>query len=662
MKRKSLHQLAALFLSGTMLFSSCGANPSAETTPSTQINTEVTSEVQTSTHTVDKSVYMDASAAITDRISALLSQMTLEEKVGQMVQAEQAGLSLSDVTTYGIGSVLSGGGSAPSTGNSISDWQAHVNELKSAALETRLGIPLIYGIDAVHGNNNIYGATLFPHNIGLGAANDAKLMEEIGEIVASEVRAAGVQWTFAPTLGNPQDVTWGRTYECFSERTEDIAPLAYAYINGIQGTFTEGSYMDPYHVIACAKHYIGEGYTADGINQGNVDMTIEEFDTLLSSGVLDPYTAAIDANVLTVMASYNSVNGVKCHENKHLLTGVLKEQLGFKGFVVSDYNAIGQTSGATYKDQVEICVNAGIDMFMEPYAWKDCMEALLALVEEGRVTEERINDAVSRILLVKFTSGMFEEEIGDEVDTNCLNDFGCDAHREVARRAVRQSMVLLKNNSMGKETAIEKIATAKNISVSGLKAYDIGSQCGGWTISWQGQSGKITKGTTIIEGLAALRAEDVSLTHSADGTLAEDTDAVIAVFGETPYAETDGDRTGSTLNISANDITMLDGLRENISSLPDEVPVIGIIIAGRPINITEYENMFDAIIMAWLPGTEGAGIADILLGDYDFSGTLKYTWMKDMNDIDKKDSCDESLILYPYGTGLNKAGEQLSAN
>lgn len=664
MKRKSLTKLAALFLTGAMLLSACG-NSVAENQPVS--STENSATVETSTEAtadaspaeLDKSAYMDTSKPIEERVAALLSQMTLEEKVGQMVQAEQMSITPDEVTEYAVGSVLSGGGSCPSTGNNAINWQDRVNELKSAALNTRLGIPLIYGVDAVHGNNNVFGATVFPHNIGLGAANDPELMEEIGAVVASEVRAIAVQWTFCPTLGDPQNIRWGRSYECFSERTSDIAPLAYSYIQGIQGSIADGEYMDPKRVIACAKHFIGEGYTKDGINQGNVDMTSEEFDELLASGVITPYTSAIDAGVLTVMASYNSVNGVKCHENKHLLTEVLKDQLGFTGFVVSDYNAIEQTSGATYKDQVELCVNAGIDMFMEPTSWKDCIDALLQLVEEGRVTQERIDDAVSRILRVKFISGMFEEVIGGEIDASCLEEFGSEAHREVARRAVRESLVLLKNEKIGDQTAFEKLTSATSITVAGSKAYDIGSQCGGWTISWQGQSGKITQGTTIIEAIAAARNEGVSLAHSKDGSLADGTDAVVAVFGEVPYAETSGDRTGDTLKVSADDEKMLAGLRENISALPDDVPVIGIVMAGRPINITEYEDMFDVIIMSWLPGTEGEGVTDILMGEYDFTGTLKYTWMKDMNDIDKKDSGDESLILYPYGTGLNKAGEQL---
>ena len=632
MKNKSIRkQLAALFLSGAVLLSACGqTSPDDVEAGGSQSLLEQTTEADTkvpetaNASGVDVSVYMDTSVSVEERVAALLSQMTLEEKIGQMVQAEQAGLSPDDVTTYGIGSVLSGGGSAPSTGNTAADWQARVNELKEAALKTRLGIPLLYGVDAVHGNNNVYGATLFPHNIGLGAANDPQLMEEIGEVVASEVRAIGVQWTFAPTLGNPQNISWGRTYECFSENTDDIVPLAYSYISGLQGDLSDNTYMDSGHVIACAKHFIGEGYTTDGINQGNVDMTADEFDELLSSGVLDPYISALDANVLTVMASYNSVDGVKCHENHHLLTEVLKEQLGFEGFVVSDYNAIEQTSGITYKDQVALCVNAGIDMFMEPYFWKDCIQALLELVEEGTVSMERIDDAVSRILRVKFIAGTFEEEIGGAAEEEFLSEFGSDAHREVARRAVRESLVLLKDETLENETAIEKLSHAKNISVTGQKAYDIGSQCGGWTISWQGQAGNITQGTTIIEGLAEVRDSDVALTHSVDGSLADETDAVIAVFGEVPYAETDGDRDNGQIRISAKDAAMLEGLRGNLSSLPDDVPVVAVIIAGRPVDLTEYEDMFDAVVMAWLPGTEGAGVADVLLGKYAFSGTLKF--------------------------------------
>ncbi len=663
MKTYTWKKASALLLAMALLLSACQSGqpaPGEETTPSTQETGTVSEPVTDAAEgEVDKSVYMNPEADVEDRIAALLAQMTLEEKAAQMVQAEQSGLSTDAVTKYGIGSVLSGGGSAPLEGNSAENWQARINELKQAALDSRLGIPLLYGVDAVHGNNNVFGATVFPHNIGLGAANNEELITRIGEITASEVRAVGIQWTFAPTLGNPQNERWGRTYECFSERAEDVAGLGAAYIRGFQGTFDSNGYMDEKHVIACAKHFIGEGYTEEGINQGNVAMSAEEFDALLASGILDPYTNAVNENVLTFMVSYNSVDGLKCHENYHLIQEVLKDEMGFKGLVVSDYNGVQQVSGATYKDQVELAVNAGIDLLMEPYGWEMCIQFLVELVEEGRISETRIDDAVSRILRVKFTAGLFEEEIGSAAEQECLAAFGSEEHREVARQAVRESLVLLKNDMVGETTAINALQDCKNIVVSGQKAFDIGSQCGGWTISWEGRSGKTTLGTTIIEGLAKQVGEDVKLSHNVDGNVSSEYDAVIVVVGENPYVETGGDRKAENLTVSIKDQELLEALRVSLDALPDRenTPVIAVIIAGRPINITEYMDMFDAVVMAWLPGTEGEGVADVLLGDYDFTGTLKYTWMKSPLDIEKKqEEGNEDLVLFPYGHGLKKDG------
>ncbi|MCM1283536.1 MAG: glycoside hydrolase family 3 protein [Muribaculaceae bacterium] len=664
MKPGTRKKFLAILLAAAMLLSGCGTAEKQTPDGSMQSSQESVSDGGGSlSGEPDKSVYMDPDADVEERIAALLAQMTLEEKVAQMVQPEQAALDASKVTEYGIGSVLSGGGSAPASGNTAADWQNRINELKQAALDSRLGIPLLYGVDAVHGNNNVYGATVFPHNIALGAANDPKLMEELGALTASEVRAIGVQWTFAPTLGNPQSERWGRTYECFSERAEEIPTLSNPYIRGLQGAKDTGDYLTGSRVLACAKHYIGEGYTTDGVNQGNVDMSPEEFDALLSSGVLDPYTGAIDEGVLTVMVSFNSVNGLKCHENKHLVQDLLKDQLGFEGLVISDYNGIQQVSGASYKEQIANAVNAGVDLCMEVTTWETVMMYLIELVDEGGVTQERIDDAVSRILRVKFKAGLFEEEVGGATEQQCLSDFGSDAHREIARRAVRESLVLLKNDTVGSSTATEALANAASISVSGQKAYDIGSQCGGWTISWQGSSGKITQGTTLIEGFANAVGENVRLSHNVDGSIKEGADAVIAVFGEVPYAETNGDSPADSLKPAAADIEMLTALRANLDAMPDrsEIPVIGIVITGRPINIAEYMDMFDAVIIAWLPGTEGAGVADVLFGEYDFTGTLSYTWMKDMNDIDKKHADGNGdLVLFPYGYGLNKAGTALT--
>lgn len=584
---------------------------------------------------VDKSVYMDASQDVETRIEALLEQMTTEEKVGQLIQAEQAHISADEVKEYHIGSVLSGGGSAPSTGNSVENWNERLTELKVAATETRLAIPLLYGIDAVHGNNNISGATIFPHNIGLGAANDPELMYRIGEATASEVRASGAQWTFAPCIGNPQDVRWGRSYEGFSEKTDDIGPLVENYVKGFQDN----------DIIACAKHFIGEGYTQDGVNQGDVKMSVEEFNALLQSGVLDPYEYAVNANVYTVMASYNSVNGLKCHENHHLLTEVLKGQLGFKYLVVGDYNAVAQVSGNSFGEQIANCVNAGVDLLMEPDNWKNAYKELLKDVEDGTITEERLDDAVARNLRVKFVAGLFEEEFGEAAELEDISNFGSAEHREVAREAVRKSLVLLKNNQVGDATAINALANAANITVAGQKAFDLGSQCGGWTVTWQGMSGNktIKGGTSIIQGLAEELGENGKISHTVDGTVKEGSDAVIVVFGETPYAETDGDRKEAIPMISSGDREMLEALRPNVSALGEDVPVIAVVVAGRPLDLRAYDDMFDAVVMAWLPGSEGQGVADVLLGEYDFSGTTKFTWPEQ----------------YEYGTGLNKAGEQL---
>ena len=617
---------------------------------------------------VDKSVYMDPTQDVETRVQALLAQMTLEEKAAQLLQPEQSGLDPEDVKKYGIGSVLSGGGSAPQTGNKAQDWQNRINELKQAALDSRLGIPLLYGVDAVHGNNNVYGATVFPHNIGLGATGNEELIEQIGRATAEEIRACGIQWTFAPTLGNAQNERWGRTYECFSEDASVVARMGAAYIRGFQGAADSEEYLDESHVLACAKHYIGEGYTTDGVNQGNVEMTEEEFDALLESGVLDPYTAALNDGVRTVMVSFNSVNGVKCHENKHLIQEILKDQLGFTGLVVSDYNGVQQTSGLTYKDQIMLALDAGIDLFMEPYTWEECMKAIVRLVEEGDISMERLDDAVSRVLRVKFEAGLFEETVGGEKEQELLENFGSEEHRQIARQAVRESLVLLKNDMVGDVDALTALREASDIQVVGQKAYDIGAQCGGWTISWEGHTGKITQGTTIIEGIAAATEDQgVTLSHNASGKVEETKDAVIAVFGEGPYVESGGDRTTEGLQIAANDKTVLESLRNCLERREDDIPVVAIIIAGRPLPITEYLDMFDAVIMAWLPGTEGEGVADVLFGDYDFTGTLPITWMADSQDIPlKKEAAisgsdlDADKVLYFNGYGLDKSGTLIS--
>ncbi|MCR5755904.1 MAG: glycoside hydrolase family 3 C-terminal domain-containing protein [Acetatifactor sp.] len=610
---------------------------------------------------VDKSVYMDSSKSVEERVESLLAQMTLREKAAQMVQPEQNGITLEQITKYGVGSILSGGGSAPTAGNKATHWEKHINEIKQAALDSRLGIPVLYGVDAVHGHNNVYGATVFPHNIGLGAANDEELMARIGEVVAEEVRATGIQWTFAPCLGNAQNELWGRTYECFGEDTDIVARLGAAFARGVQGEPESENYLTDTHVLATAKHYIGEGFTAGGTNQGDVKMDADSFEALLQDSLLEPYRAQLEDGVLTVMVSFSSVNGEKCHESTYLIKDVLKGQLGFNGLVVSDYNGIEQIAGATFKAQVGNAVNAGIDLFMEPYNWETTISAIEALVKDGTITEEQIDDSVRRILRVKFEAGLFEEQVGSDTELALMEEFGSEEHREVAREAVRKSMVLLKNDKVGQQTAMEILQNAQNISVLGTKANDLGTQCGGWTISWQGSTGKITEGTTIMQGITdALPGRTVL--YSAKGELTGEEDAVIVVIGEKPYAETSGDRSSSNLTIDKADSTMVQNADEALKAAREKgVPVVAVLLTGRPVTIADYVDSFDAIVEAWLPGTEGAGVADVFFGDYDFTGTLSFTWPWYASDIEKKFE-DESLVLFKKGTGLRKDGTGIQAD
>lgn len=606
---------------------------------------------------VDTSVYMDSSRSIEERVDALLAQMTLGEKIAQMVQPEQnegaGGASTADVKRYGIGSVLSGGGSAPTTGNTAEDWKNRILSYLEAAKESRFGIPLLYGVDAVHGHNNVADAVIFPHNIGLGAANDEELTERIGRVTAEEMYATGIRWTFAPTVGLPFNERWGRTYECFGEEAELVSRIGAAYVRGFQGGNAEKA------VVATAKHYIGEGQTENGINQGNVSMNTAEFEALLNSSLLEPYKAAIKAGARSVMVSYNSIDGLKCHENKVLITDVLKTELGFTGIVVSDYNGIDQVQGANYSDKVKACVNAGVDVFMEPYDWKNFMSTLEKLVEQGEVSESRIDDAVRRILTVKFELGLFDETM-EEVKTatqEAMNQFGSEQHREVAREAVRKSLVLLKKDN---DFLWDTLQSADNILVAGKKADDIGAQCGGWTISWQGSMGEITTGTSVLEGIREVAGDEKNIKYSARGTVTADTDAVIVVVGEEPYAETNGDRTAGKLTLSDEDKYVLQHITESMEAQKKDIPVILVLLSGRPITIAEEIEMADAVVAAWLPGTEGAGIADVLFGEYDFTGTLSYTWPWYAADIEEK-FVDESKVLFKRETGLKKDGSSISS-
>lgn len=530
------------------------------------------------------------------KAKSLVARMTLDEKIGQMTQADQMFLKdPSDIETYYLGSVLSGGDSDPKDGNSREAWSNLAATIQAHAQRTRLKIPLLYGVDAVHGHNNVLGAVIFPHNIGLGATRNPALVEKIGKITAEEVRATGIQWVFAPCVTVPQDIRWGRTYEGFSEDPKLVSELGAAAVRGLQG---EGL-NDPHGVLACAKHYVGDGGTAFGtggfgkniLDQG--DMRVDE--ATLRRIHLQGYLTTVPAGVGTIMPSYNSWNGVKVSGSRHLLTEVLKQEIGFQGFLISDYNAVDQVA-KDYKTAIGISINAGMDMVMVPEHYREFIKNLKELVNEGTVPMSRIDDAVIRILRVKLAMDLDRKP-------DSTYEFATPQHRAVARQAVRESLVLLKNDNH--TLPLKKSA---RIRVAGKNADDIGNQCGGWTITWQGKSGATMPGGTTI--LAALRKSGNVTTGAAD--------VGIVVIGETPYAEGLGDR--KDLSLSEEDIAAVKRMKST------GVPVVVIVVSGRPLILDPILEQSDAILAAWLPGTEGEGITDILFGAFKPTGKLSFTW------------------------------------
>ena len=546
----------------------------------------------------------------------LLSQMTLDEKIGQMVQADMLALkNKDDVRKYYLGSVLSGGSSDPAAGNSPGAWLNAVEEFKAEALQTRLKIPLIYGIDAVHGHNNIEGAVIFPHNIGLGATRDARLVERAERVTAEEIAGTGIQWAFAPCIAVAQNECWGRTYESFGDSPDVVSPLAAAAVRGFQTKNPAGKTA----VLACAKHFIGDGGTENGKDQGN-DVCDE---ATLRKLFLPPYAAAVKAGAGSIMVSYSSWNGVKMHANKYLLTDVLKRELGFQGFLVSDWAAIDQISD-DYKKDVEISVNAGLDMVMIPHgpgetnSYVDFINDLRDLVHEGKVPESRIDDAVRRILRVKYEMGLFKKYT---IDPNLTDAIGSAKHRAVARECVRESLVLLKND----KGALPLSRKAKRIVVVGEAADDLGKQCGGWTIGWQGATGKVTTGTTILSAIRNAAGKNTEVVYSADGSQVTGADVVVAVVGEMPYAEMKGD--DKEPKLSADET----GLIEKAKAAG--APVVTVILSGRPLILGSTLDTTDALVAAWLPGTEGQGVADVLFGDYRPTGKLPRNWPRDVSQL-----------------------------
>ena len=574
---------------------------------------------------------------------ALLATMTLEEKVGQMTQAEQEKLTdVKDIQTYFLGSLLSGGSSDPKAGNSLQAWTEMYDGYQKLALQTRLKIPILYGVDAVHGHNNVLGAVVFPHNIGLGATRDPKLVEEIARLTAEEVRATGIQWAFAPCVAVARDERWGRTYESFSEDPSLVAELGTAAVRGLQGT----DLKDPLRVLACAKHYVGDGGTswnsaphlaAQGarLDQGDTRLSEAELRRIHLAG----YPAAIAAGVGSIMPSYNSWNGEKASGSKRLLTDILKTELGFEGFLISDYNALDQLPGDR-RAQVKQSINAGMDMVMVPEKYKEFYAALKDLAEKGEVPMARVDDAVLRILRVKIAMGLMDPARSSLADRSLQARFGSPAHREVARRAVRQSLVLLKNEK--KTLPLSK--TAKRIVVAGKNADDIGNQCGGWTIDWQGKSGPIVPGGTTI--LAALKAaaKGGEVTFSRDGSGAAGADVGVVVVGEKPYAEFFGDR--EDLSLDAEDLAAIANVKKA------GIPVVVVVLSGRPLILGDVLAQADAVVAAWLPGTEGEGVADVLFGDYKPTGKLSFSWPRSMSQIPINVGDADYRPQFPFGYGL----------
>ena len=587
------------------------------------VSTEKNNQPQNNT-----AIYLDPSASVAERVADLLSRMNLQEKIGQMTQAERGSLQENDdITTYKLGSILSGGGSTPSTNNAIT-WADMVDEFQQYALQTRLKIPLIYGIDAVHGHNNVYGAVIFPHNIGMGCTRNTDLVRQAEAITAKEVAGTGIHWTFAPCIAVVRNECWGRTYEGFGETPVLTEEMAAAAVLGFQGN----DLRDPATILACAKHYLGDGGTTGGNDQGNTVVSEE----VLRSIHLPGYVAAIHSGVGSIMASFSSWNGVKMHGNHYLLTEVLKQELGFDGFVVSDWAGIDQLPG-DYKSDVQQAINAGIDMVMVPDKYTTFINTLDTLVDQGNVSLERINDAVSRILRVKFQLGLFESPFADRSFTS---EIGSSEHRAVARQCVRESLVLLKNDG----NILPLTGSEKRIHVSGRNADDLGSQCGGWTISWQGSRGPITIGTTVLHAIAQRAPDGTEVSFTPDGSNASGCDVGIAVIGENPYAEGHGDR--SDLSLNKEDIETVKELKAS------GIPVIVILISGRPMLLDSILDDCDAIIAAWLPGTEGKGITDVLFGDFSPTGKLSLSWPRNMNQIPINWGDAQYDPLFPYGFGL----------
>jgi len=601
-----------------------------------------------------KTAAIPADPALELRIRQLLGRMTLEQKVAQMVQPDIRSVTPADVRRYHLGSILNGGGAFPANEkhSTIADWVRLGDEFYDASMapsEGGVAIPIFWGTDAVHGHGNVIGATLFPHNIGLGAARDPDLVEKIGAATAREVAATGIDWVFAPTVAVVRDDHWGRTYEGYSEDPQIVSDYAGRMVRGLQGAAGTPAFLDGAHVLATAKHFIGDGGTTAGVDRGN--NVADEQHLLLIHG--QGYVSALNAGVQTVMISYNSWQGWKMHGHRYLITEVLKQRMGFDGLVVTDWNGIDEVQGCS-KDSCAAAVNAGIDLFMVPEEWQRFLANTIGQVKSGDIAQERIDDAVARILRVKIRAGLFDKgKPSARPLANKNGVIGAAEHRALARQAVRESLVLLKNEG------VLPLKPRARVLVAGDGADSIGKQSGGWTISWQGtgnSNADFPGATSIYAGIrAAVTAAGGTAELAPDGAHTSRPDVAIVVFGENPYAEYEGNVKALGLPNAGADLALLRKLKQ------EGIPVVAVLISGRPLWVKEHIDAADAFVVAWLPGSEGAGIADVLFRKatgavrFDFRGKLSFTWPKDGNQAALNVHDEGYDPLFPYGFGLTYA-------
>jgi beta-glucosidase len=595
-------------------------------------------------------------AALEEKVASLLKKMTVEEKVGQVIQGDIASITPADMKQYHLGSVLNGGGSAPG-GDEFAPakkWLELADEFYYASIDTSnggVGIPMIWGTDAMHGHSNIVGAVLFPHNVGLGATHNPKLLADIARVTAEQVRTTGIDWTFAPTVTVPQDDRWGRAYEGYSEDPKLVASFAGEFVKGLQGDPASADFLKGKYVISSTKHFLADGGTFEGRDQGDAKIPEQDLIDIHNAG----YVPAIEAGVQTIMISFSSWNGQKLHGHKGLMTDVLKKRMNFDGFTVGDWNGHGQVAGCT-NDSCAAAFNGGLDMFMAPDSWKGLYHNTLAQVKEGTIPMERLDEAVTRILRVKFRAGVFD---GVPPSKRPLaGDFKMLAspeQRAIARDAVRQSLVLLKNNG-----GLLPLATNQHVLVTGDGADSIMKQSGGWTITWQGtglKNSDFPGGTSVWGGVqAAVKAGGGSAELSTDGSYKKKPKVAIVVFGENPYAEFQGDLKVLTLPGSTTQhLEIMQKLKA------ENIPVVAILMSGRPLWQNRELNLANAYVAAWLPGTEGGGISDVLFRkkdgsvNYDFTGKLSFSWPKDATGALLNVNREPYDPLFAFGFGLTYA-------